>query len=140
MQQLKCKFRKILTPLCINRRSAGIPYLIQAIVSTEPQTTNYASLNLALKKLMELCQDSREEVRIHAYNILRILFRDSSLGEVVSPFISDGLRAAIGGFKASQWPVSILLVITSDSQKLEPHIYLCDFMNIFALYICVVSD
>ena len=48
-------------------------------------------------------------MRIHAYNILRILFRDSSLGEVVSPFISDGLRAAIGGFKASQWPVSILL-------------------------------
>ena len=93
----------------MTRRSAGIPYLIQAIVSTEPQTTNYASLNLALKKLMELCQDSREEVRIHAYNILRILFRDSSLGEVVSPFISDGLRAAIGGFKASQWPVSILL-------------------------------
>ena len=50
-------------------------------------------------------------MRIHAYNILRVLFRDSSLGEVVSPFISDGLRAAIGGFKASQWPVSILLDI-----------------------------
>ena len=58
---------------------------------------------------MELCQDSREEVRIHSYNILRVLFRDSSLGEVVSPFVSDGLRAAILGFKASEWPVSIFI-------------------------------
>ena len=80
--------------------------MIQAIVSTEPPSTNYASLNLALKQLMQLCQDSRAEVRIHSYNILRVLYRDSSLGEVVSPFISNGLKASILGFKAAEWPVS----------------------------------
>ena len=90
---------------CNTRRSAGVPYLIQAVVSTEPSLSNHSSLKLTLDRLIKLCKDSRDEVRIHAYNILRILFRDSSLGEVVSPFVSDGLKAAILGFKASSWPV-----------------------------------
>ena len=91
---------------CATRRSAGIPYLIQALVTTEPKNRNYQSLELALNNLLSFCEDPREELRIHAYNILRSLYRDSSLGEVVSPYISKGLQVSILGFKAHTWPVS----------------------------------
>ena len=94
------------TRFCATRRSAGIPYLIQALVTTEPKTRNFQSLELALNHLLSFCEDPREELRIHAYNILRSLYRDSSLGEVVSPYISKGLQVSILGFKASTWPVS----------------------------------
>ena len=73
---------------------------------------NFKSLKFALNKLIfELCQDSQSEIRIHAYNILRVLYRDSTLGEIVSPFVTDGLKAAILGFKATSWSVSQALYI-----------------------------
>ena len=75
-------------------------------MTTEPKTRNCQSLELALNNLLSFCEDSREELRIHAYNILRSLYRDSSLGEVVSPYISKGLQVSILGFKAHTWPVS----------------------------------
>ena len=106
------------TRFCATRRSAGIAYLIQALVTTEPKTRNFQSLELALKHLLSFCEDSREELRIHAYNILRSLYRDSSLGEVVSPYISKGLQVSILGFKASTWPVS-------------QNVYSIYFLNIF---------
>ena len=92
---------------CATRRSAGVPFLIQAIVSTEPLKSNFKSLKFALNKLIfELCQDSQSEIRIHAYNILRVLYRESSFGEAVSPFVTEGVKVAILGFKANSWPVS----------------------------------
>ena len=91
---------------CATRRSAGVPYLIQAVVTTEPLESDYKCLKMALKQLIILSRDERAEVRIHAYNILRVLYRDSTLGEIVSPFVTDGLKAAILGFKATTWSVS----------------------------------
>ena len=60
---------------------------------------------MALEYLISFCEDSKEELRIHAYNILRSLYRDSTLGEVVSPYVSKGLQVAILGFKAHSWSV-----------------------------------
>ena len=96
---------------CATRRSAGVPYLIQAVVTTEPLESDYKCLKMALKQLIILSRDERAEVRIHAYNILRVLYRDSTLGEIVSPFVTDGLKAAILGFKATSWSVSQALYI-----------------------------
>ena len=43
---------------------------------------------------------------VHAYNILRVLFRDSLLGDTTLPFVADGVIIAINGFKSERWPVS----------------------------------
>ena len=43
---------------------------------------------------------------VHALNILRALFRDSRLGEIIVPFIPEAVEIAIKGFSASLWPVS----------------------------------
>ena len=42
---------------------------------------------------------------VHALNILRALFRDSRLGELVLPYIPEGVMVAIQGFSATFWPV-----------------------------------
>ena len=38
--------------------------------------------------------------RVHALNVLRALYRNSSLGDAVQPFISQGLKAAVTGYKS----------------------------------------
>ena len=43
--------------------------------------------------------------QVHALNILRALFRDTRLAEEVSPYIADGLRAAILGYKSPLFAV-----------------------------------
>ena len=93
---------------CSTRRSAGVPFLIQAIVSTEPEPSFPSLLLTTLQKLILLCQISELEVRVHSFNILRVLYRDSRLGEAVEPFVADGVKVAIEGFKAPLWAVRII--------------------------------
>ena len=38
--------------------------------------------------------------RVHALNVLRALYRTSSLGDAVQPFVSQGLKSAIKGYKS----------------------------------------
>lgn len=45
---------------------------------------------------------------VHALNILRGLFRESKLGELVIPYVAVAIKIAIEGFKAQFWPVSKL--------------------------------
>ena len=47
------------------------------------------------------------EARTHALNILRSLFRHSLLGELVTPYVAQGVIIAIRGFKGKTWAVSM---------------------------------
>lgn len=44
--------------------------------------------------------------QVHANNILRALYRQTTLGEAVFPFVSDGVVVAINGFHSESWAVS----------------------------------
>ena len=44
--------------------------------------------------------------QVHSLNILRSLYKDTRLGEDVVPYIADGLKAAVLGFKSEEWAVS----------------------------------
>jgi hypothetical protein len=63
-----------------------------------------------MKELLFLAKPAETipDAQVHAMNILRCLFRDTRLAEDVSPFIADGLQAAILGYGAQNWAVSIL--------------------------------
>ncbi len=97
------------------RRSAGVPYLIQAIVSTEPGVSvakgAVASTNLVRAMNVLFAAAERREGagafdgRVHACNILRALYRNNQLGEAIAPFVEKGVAVAINGFKSSQWGV-----------------------------------
>ncbi|OXB65486.1 hypothetical protein ASZ78_014837 [Callipepla squamata] len=95
--------------LCATRRSAGIPFYIQALLASEPKKGKTDLLKMTIKELMSLAAPLSEPPsaipQVHALNILRALFRDTRLGENVMPYVADGIQAAILGFMSPIWAV-----------------------------------
>ncbi|XP_056679028.1 thyroid adenoma-associated protein isoform X3 [Monodelphis domestica] len=95
--------------LCATRRSAGIPFYIQALLASEPKKGRMDLLKITMKELISLAvpsSDSQSSVpQVHALNILRALFRDTRLGENIIPYVADGIQAAILGFTSPVWAV-----------------------------------
>lgn len=62
--------------ICATRRSAGVPFMIQALITSELQVCSSTGLQYCMQQLFALCRsDENEESRTHALNILRALFR-----------------------------------------------------------------
>ncbi|NXL65774.1 THADA protein, partial [Chordeiles acutipennis] len=95
--------------LCATRRSAGIPFYIQALLASEPKKSKTDLLKMTMKELMSLATPLNESSsvipQVHALNILRALFRDTRLGENIMPYVADGIQAAILGFMSPVWAV-----------------------------------
>ncbi|KAM7385101.1 hypothetical protein PAMP_001198 [Pampus punctatissimus] len=98
--------------LCATRRSAGIPFYIQALLSSEPKSSSCSLLKMTMRELIALAMPSADRntdtstvPQVHALNILRALYRDTRLGENIIPFVSDGLQAAVLGFTSPVWAV-----------------------------------
>ncbi|NXD75401.1 THADA protein, partial [Halcyon senegalensis] len=95
--------------LCATRRSAGIPFYIQALLASEPKKSKTDLLKMTMKELISLAAPSNESSsvipQVHALNILRALFRDTRLGENIMPYVADGIQAAILGFMSPLWAV-----------------------------------
>ncbi|KAF6211804.1 hypothetical protein GE061_012319 [Apolygus lucorum] len=91
--------------LTATRRSAGIPFRIQGLVCTELEVGGGKCFHRGIKTLMKLANDPTNsvETKCHALNILRALYRHTLLGEMVSPYVAEGLSIAIQGFNASTW-------------------------------------
>ncbi|CAK9832227.1 Thyroid adenoma-associated protein homolog [Anthophora retusa] len=123
--------------LCATRRSAGVPFMIQAVLSTEPRQhkdTKTTIFDSVMKILLELTQLEDKnlgekvkelmysnsvfmeyensfvpvnaeviEVKTHALNVLRGIFRHSNLAEVVNNYVGDGLIVAFKSYDASTW-------------------------------------
>jgi len=100
-----------LDKLCVTRRSAGIPFIIQALITSELQVSSTKGLQFCMKTLLELCRSctTSSQTRTHSLNILRSLFRSTDLGETVGEFVSEGIMCAINGYEAESWSVSCLL-------------------------------
>ncbi|XP_054977964.1 thyroid adenoma-associated protein isoform X2 [Sorex araneus] len=95
--------------LCATRRSAGIPFYIQALLASEPKKGTLKLLRITMRELLSLAGpggDVQSTVpKVHALNILRALFRDTRLGENVIPYVAEGLQAAVLGFSSPVWAV-----------------------------------
>ncbi|XP_053689382.1 thyroid adenoma-associated protein homolog [Sabethes cyaneus] len=90
--------------ICSTRRSAGIPYMMQAIITSELQVSSSKGLQFSMKKLIELCRTGiTAQTRTHSLNILRALFRSTELGDSIGEFVSDGIECAINGYDAESW-------------------------------------
>ncbi|NWX40607.1 THADA protein, partial [Steatornis caripensis] len=94
--------------LCATRRSAGIPFYIQALLASEPKSKTDL-LKMTMKELIALAAPLNESSsvipQVHALNVLRALFRDTRLGENIMPYVADGIQAAILGFMSPVWAV-----------------------------------
>ena len=92
------------TKICATRRSAGVPFIIQAVLTSNIPSSG-PLLRSTMKKLISTAVDenTERENKIHCMNILRALFRDAKLGESVGSFIEDGVILAVDGFKSENW-------------------------------------
>ncbi|XP_046382612.1 thyroid adenoma-associated protein homolog [Ischnura elegans] len=102
--------------LCATRRSAGVPFIVQALVTTQIDVRQPTALKEAMDILLGLLErrgnenddetsekENEIESRTHAMNILRALFRHTLLGEFVTPYVARGVMASIKGFKGHTW-------------------------------------
>jgi len=114
--------------LCGTRRSAGVPFFVQAIVTTEPILAGRASFKRLMNDLLTVASqpvNSQVVVRdftlpqVHARNILRALYRDTRLGEEVFPCVPSGLKVAISGFLSDSWAVSLVLLTIDDDDNIN---------------------
>ncbi|KAI4888638.1 hypothetical protein NFI96_027081, partial [Prochilodus magdalenae] len=110
LEEVKCSDPS--SKLCATRRSAGIPFYIQALLSSEPKSSSCSLLKMTMRELTALAMPShggateRSTVpQVHALNILRALYRDTRLGENIMPFVSEGMKAAVLGFTSPIWAV-----------------------------------
>ncbi|KOC70573.1 Thyroid adenoma-associated protein like protein [Habropoda laboriosa] len=152
--------------LCATRRSAGVPFMIQALLSTEPRQhkdTKTTTFDCVMKILLGLTQLESEnvwdevkelmysnsvfteyknlctplnaqvtEIKTHALNVLRGIFRHSHLAEVVNNYVEDGLIAAFKSYDASTWAernaatllFSALIIRIFGVQRTKDHINL----------------
>jgi hypothetical protein len=63
-----------------------------------------------MESLLEIAANEKaSECRIHALNILRNLYRESRLNQVIGPYVARGLILSITGFEAPDWPVRFLM-------------------------------
>ncbi|NXC96033.1 THADA protein, partial [Certhia familiaris] len=95
--------------LCATRRSAGIPFYIQALLASEPKKSKTDLLKMTMKELISLAAPLKESSsvipQVHALNILRALYRDTRLGENIMPYVADGIKASVLGFMSPVWAV-----------------------------------
>ncbi|XP_044756832.1 thyroid adenoma-associated protein homolog [Coccinella septempunctata] len=98
---------KVDSRLCSTRRSAGMPFLTMAILTTDP-SLDKASVRLTMKELMTAAanlDEDRMEYRTHSFNILRFLFRHSKLSDYVPPYIEKAAELALRGMQSRDWGV-----------------------------------
>lgn len=97
--------------LCSTRRGGGLPYFVQAIVSTELVENGRKTLSKCMSVLLKLVEtkvdDADEEnfSQVLAMYILSALFKDTRLGEDVLQYAEAALIAAINGFDSVFWNV-----------------------------------
>ncbi|XP_066534782.1 thyroid adenoma-associated protein isoform X2 [Hoplias malabaricus] len=110
LEEVKCSGPS--SKLCATRRSAGIPFFIQALLSSEPKSSSCSLLKMTMRELTALALPSHDRAtehstvpQVHALNILRALYRDTRLGENIMPFVSEGMKAAVLGFTSPVWAV-----------------------------------
>ncbi|EDW56227.1 GM22702 [Drosophila sechellia] len=95
--------------LCATRRSAGMPFMLQALVCTELKLGTHATLYRCMHRLLEVCERRTAgaagiTARSHALNIMRALFRSSELAELVTEFMARGIQCALDGLLlAEEW-------------------------------------
>lgn len=85
--------------------------LLQAILSPEVEVGRGELFSISLDALLNGATSELAESRLHCLNILRNLYRESRLNQLIGPYIARGLMVAITGFEASDWPVIFLFII-----------------------------
>lgn len=110
------------------RRSAGIPFAFLALLLSEKSSSMRPMLKYAVTELFKVLEmdkkDNDEEffsTQIHAFNVLRVIFKDRELSLETSIYAAKGVELCINKMSiTSQWEVrnAATLCFSSLVQKL----------------------
>ncbi|KAJ7360154.1 hypothetical protein OS493_018142 [Desmophyllum pertusum] len=97
----------------VTRRSAGLPVVFCCILSCEPTSGQRPLLKHCMKSLLDtaasplpiVIDQHKDLPQVHAINILKALYQDTSLGCEVLQYASQGTVMAVSGFASSSWAV-----------------------------------
>ena len=87
------------------RRSAGIPPAILCLLKTEPLGRRSKLLPTTFTTIFAILdkEDQLRELKIHALNILKLIFQDAQMKYDIEPFIGKCFKYAINGFMSNDW-------------------------------------
>ena len=123
------------------RRSAGIPYAICVILRSEcmvcsKRDANTPLVSFTMKKLLDgidvkggdsyLVMEGKDlgyyRTQVHHLNILRHVLRDSSLSDLLRPFLEELMLLALKMWNHKEWSIrnSASLLFASAIRKLDP--------------------
>lgn len=114
----------------VSRRSAGLPFLItgilDAVVSDEKKLAEY--LRVAFRELMRIAtieytvnEDEKMDIpQVHAFNCMKHIFNDSTLGTLAFSFTNDALKLSLNYLDHESWAIknSAVMLFTSLQSKL----------------------
>lgn len=97
----------------ITRRSGGLPYLITAVLTAEPEQTRQELVTETFDKLHAIAQlpaepskeDKVELPQVHAFNCIKTLFIESELSSYSAALVDRSLELAITSFSNEVWAI-----------------------------------
>ncbi|XKL67194.1 hypothetical protein PGB90_010614 [Kerria lacca] len=95
--------------LCTSRRSAGIPYVAIAILSTECGIIRKCKSNplfdLFMRRIMDISNSITSVIdsKVHAMNVLRMIFKNKEFTEIIDIYIERSIMLAIIGIRNVSW-------------------------------------
>ena len=95
---------------CATRRSAGLPYLILAVISNEPKHLNNKHLSITMDTLTSIVMKVVESpegiiIKVHCLNILCALFKDNKLRDLMHRYVSTSIPLVITSVSSAHWPI-----------------------------------
>jgi len=121
---------ELISTKCITRRSAGLPFIFQALLS--PMSTNEPFITKYVDRLFQFYDDADSEsnfVRIHSTNVLRGLFKDTNFSKVMMPYVPKGLKLAFDQLKSPNWNVRTFRIFLFPTFNSSPYLSLFFFYS-----------
>lgn len=87
-------------------------FFLQGVLTSEPISRANKSFHSCVKILLNTASDEtpeNAEKRTHCMNVLRAIFRNNQLGELVSQYVASAMIVAITGLKSAVWGVSFFV-------------------------------
>ena len=113
------------------RRSAGIPFAFLAILLAEKSLTNRKMFKLTIVELFKLLELEEEDdeihsVQIHAFNVLRVVFKDRDLGVDASMFSAKGIKLCLYKMRSLHWEVCSRIFVVCLFVSFSFFLFSCD--------------
>ena len=111
----------------ITRRSGGLPFLVTAILSSEPLKNERPLLHYTFRELLSIAQvpilkheEKLDLPQVHALNSMKAIFEEPKLNDASSKYVYEALILCLNNFQSSLWSMRncAIMLFTALQNKL----------------------